>query len=147
MALASRVGPVVRALRQSPVVIAERSMWSDRVVFAEMGLKEEAARAAYELAHDALREALPPHLSECLLLLDIPMETALTRIAERGRPEERGIDEGYLQQIADGHERLVGLCSNPSRELIRVDARSSSDVVIEEVCRIVSQQLADRMDR
>ena len=130
MALATRVGPTVRALRSSPVVIAERSMWSDQMVFAERGLIEPATRAAYNLGHAALREAFPADLREILVLLDVPIEVALQRIAERGRPEEAGIDAKYLQQLEEGHERLATL---RAADLIRVDASESSDSVVRKV--------------
>ena len=139
MALATRVGPVSRMLRESRVVIAERSIWSDRVVFAELGLTEPATRTAYELAHDALRDALPADLEEKFFLLDVPVPVALTRIAERGRPEEIGIDADYLQKLEDGHERLARL---RARDLVRVDASGPSDVV----SRMVVTEVAKVLD-
>ena len=148
MALSTRVGPVVRALRGSSVVIGERSIWSDRHVFAEIGLVEPATRAAYELAHAALVEALPADLHEVLVLLDVPIDVAMGRIAKRGRPEEASIDAAYLQRLEEGHERLAAACARDARrELLRVDACPASERVVEAVCREVARAIQEHRTR
>jgi len=138
MALATRAGPVVAALRSSRVVISERSVWSDKTVFAEIGLKDPATRAAYDLAHSSLREAMPSHLRELLILLDVPIETAVARIAQRGRPEEASIDRAYLQLLEEGHSRLAAL---PGVEIVRIDASKSIDDVVAAVRAVIAREV------
>ena len=124
MALSTRIGPVIRALRSARVVIGERSIWSDRYVFAERGLRDPATRAAYELSHDALQQALPAGLTEVLVLLEVPVEVALQRIAHRGRSEEQSVDAAYLRELEAGHERLAAACEctvGRPRALLRIE--------------------------
>ena len=140
MALATRVGPVIAALRSNRVVIAERSIWSDKTVFAENGHKDAATRAAYELAHASLSAALPSNLRSVLILLDVPIETALKRITQRGRPEEKSIDGAYLKLLEEGHARLAKLPMS-SAHVVRVDATRPIAAVVESVRDIIAREL------
>lgn len=140
MALATRVGPVIAALRSNRIVIAERSIWSDKTVFAENGLKDAATRAAYELAHASLSAALPSNLRSVLILLDVPIETALKRITQRGRPEEKSIDGAYLKLLEEGHARLAKLPMS-SAHVVRVDATRPIAAVVESVRDIIAREL------
>ena len=140
MALATRVGPVIAALRSNRIVIAERSIWSDKTVFAENGLKDAATRAAYELAHASLSAALPNNLRSVLILLDVPIETALKRITQRGRPEEKSIDGAYLKLLEEGHARLAKLPMS-SAHVVRVDATRPIAAVVESVRDIIAREL------
>ena len=137
------MGPVVEALRRRRVAIAERSIWSDKAVFAETGLKDAATRAAYELAHTSLRSALPSTLRSVLILLDVPVETALERIAERGRPEEKSINGAYLNLLEEGHARLATLANTAAHiAVVRVDATRPIQAVLASVRDVIARELA-----
>lgn len=143
MALATRIGPVVKALRSASVVICERSIWSDKHVFAELGLRDPVTRAAYELSHAALHQSFPAGLKEVLVLLDVPVTVAIERIVHRGRPEEQGVDAAYLRQLEAGHARLEASCrcEGSQRVLMRIDAKGSTDAVVAEVRRRVADAI------
>ena len=91
LALCCRAGRTTTALQGSDIVIAERSLWSDRHVFANTVIKDPIALKAYEVAHSHLKDSMPLDLAESHIILELPPEVALARIRRRARPEESHI--------------------------------------------------------
>ena len=71
-----------------------------------------------------------------VLLLDA--ETTKQRIAERGRAEEGGIDEGFLRALTERHEAMFGALSHRKH---RVDAAGSPAEVAAAVLAVAESML------
>ncbi len=139
-ALATRFAALVRTLadRSARLVLSERSIFSDRDIFAKVHLSEVDARA-YALAHDSLVGALPRSLTLVTILLDAPVPTLVERVRRRGRASEAegdggGVGEEYLRTLADAHEAYV---EKISHAYARVDALGPPDEVCNAVCAAI----------
>eukprot|EP00966_Prymnesium_polylepis_P120113 2775752-Prymnesium_polylepis.1 len=64
------------------VVICERSIWSDKAVFADVNITAAAERAAYSCTFEALCATLPP-VTHATILLDAPLDVILGRVQKR----------------------------------------------------------------
>ena len=92
--------------------IMERSIFSDRIVFAqavrqakwmsslEMGL--------YESTFDSLLDTSPNVVPDGFIYLRARPETCLSRLEGRGRVEEGGISLEYLTELHENHEGWLG---------------------------------------
>lgn len=124
----------VAALTEHPRVLLERSIFTDRYVFAltlrYIGAISEAEWQVYErlwnfvVSHTAAR----PH---AILYLRTPAEVCLERIRCRGRAEESGVSLAYLQQLESLHDAWL-----LSRERV---------VVLDGTQTWTAQQVLDRM--
>ena len=111
MALSTRYSSLQAALREPgvQVVVVERSIWSDKSIFAAVNLETEAELAAYEASHASLCGDALPELRHATLLLDAPLETIEDRISQRARAQEAagegsgGIPRAYLQRLHEAH--------------------------------------------
>ncbi|XP_068891727.1 deoxyguanosine kinase, mitochondrial isoform X1 [Aphelocoma coerulescens] len=95
-----------------PVRVFERSVFSDRYVFAknlfEAGHLQPLEWAIYQDWHDFLLR----HLGACaalhgFLYLQARPQTCLERLRRRARSEEGGIQLGYLQQLHAQHQHWL----------------------------------------
>lgn len=92
----------VSALADHSRVVLERSIFTDRLVFAEncrrTGLFSDSE---YQLYCELWDFVISHYASEpdLILYLRTPAVTCLQRIKDRGRPEEAGIDLEYLLQL------------------------------------------------
>ena len=93
-AMATRYSDLSRALATPGVslLVAERSLASDRRIFAQTHLRGIEA-TAYETAADALAAALPP-ARHATVLIDVPVATLQERVAQRREAERDGADGG-----------------------------------------------------
>ena len=160
MALTTRYSGLLAALASgADLIIAERSIESDRACFAEVNLDKAEDKAAYAVSYDALHEALPKDLLSAIILLDAPRATLHERIAKRGRAAEKsaknapssaeeeaeeeaaagGVPEEYLERLDNAHAALYAQTNPATRR--RVDATQTADAVanavlsaIEELC-------------
>lgn len=105
-ALATRVAALHKALTAEPppvMVVAERSVYSDRL-FAIANLDRTSVAAdAYNVAWNALVPLLPAH-TVFHIMLQCPVPTLLKRMAARGRREEALITAEYMDTINALHE-------------------------------------------
>ncbi|XP_030145758.4 deoxyguanosine kinase, mitochondrial [Taeniopygia guttata] len=93
----------------SPVRVLERSVFSDRYVFAkqlfEAGHLQPLEWALYQQCHDVLLAHLghraAPH---AFLYLRASPQRCLERLRRRARSEERGVQLGYLSRLHGQHE-------------------------------------------
>ncbi|KAM3659271.1 deoxyguanosine kinase, mitochondrial [Ammospiza maritima maritima] len=92
-----------------PVRVFERSLFSDRYVFAktllENGHLQPLEWAIYQDWHELLLRHLAPHAApHGFLYLRASPQTCLERLRRRARSEEGGIQLGYLEQLHGQHE-------------------------------------------
>ncbi|KAL9820591.1 deoxyguanosine kinase, mitochondrial-like isoform 1-T2 [Geothlypis trichas] len=92
-----------------PIRVFERSLFSDRYVFAktllEAGHLQPLEWAIYQDWHELLLRHLAPHAApHGFLYLRASPQTCLERLRRRARSEEGGIQLGYLEQLHGQHE-------------------------------------------
>ena len=97
------------------LVISERSLRSDKAVFAATHLRG-CDKDAYDLAHASIVASLPKADRLATVLLDAPVETLLERVARRGRDGEGadvdaeggagggGCSAAYLADLQRAHD-------------------------------------------
>ncbi|XP_048146175.1 deoxyguanosine kinase, mitochondrial isoform X3 [Corvus hawaiiensis] len=95
-----------------PVRVFERSVFSDRYVFAknlfEAGHLQPLEWAIYQDWHDFLLRHLGAHAAlHGFLYLQARPQTCLERLRRRARSEEGGIQLGYLQQLHAQHQHWL----------------------------------------
>ncbi|XP_037227735.1 deoxyguanosine kinase, mitochondrial isoform X1 [Falco rusticolus] len=95
-----------------PVQVFERSIYSDRYVFAknlfEAGHLQVLEWAIYQEWHGFLLRHLTSHAAlHGFLYLRATPQTCLERLRRRARSEEGGIQLGYLQQLHAQHEHWL----------------------------------------
>jgi len=121
------------------VVITERSMFSDRGVFATM-LLEGVDLRAYVVAYDALLAGMDD-VPTSTVLLRAHLPELVRRVERRGRAAERrhsggGVGEDYLARVEAAHDAyFAGLVG----EKICVDANRSPRAVVDVVAAIVER--------
>jgi deoxyadenosine/deoxycytidine kinase len=84
--------------RDGPL-IADFMLEKDRL-FAEINLDADEL-ALYGQVYDRL--AMDAPAPDLVIYLQAPVDVLLGRIRRRGRPQERSIDRGYLQRLADAY--------------------------------------------
>ncbi|MFN2110949.1 MAG: deoxynucleoside kinase [Anaerolineae bacterium] len=93
-----------------PRVILERSIFTDRYVFApnlhRLGVIEDNEWQVYCRLWDFVADNndIEP---DCILYLRTPADVCLERIHRRGRGEETGITLDYLRQLEDLHDEWL----------------------------------------
>ncbi|KAJ7305310.1 hypothetical protein JRQ81_011229 [Phrynocephalus forsythii] len=101
--------PVKPSKGQDLVRVFERSVYSDRYVFAknlfEGGHLAKMEWVIYQDWHTFLLQAFEGQLDlHGFLYLRAPPEVCMERLRHRGRPEEREVQLRYLQQLHAQHE-------------------------------------------
>uniref|UniRef100_A0A8C9EH83 Deoxynucleoside kinase domain-containing protein n=1 Tax=Pavo cristatus TaxID=9049 RepID=A0A8C9EH83_PAVCR len=97
---------------EGPVRVSERSVYSDRYVFAkslfEGGQLDALEWAIYQEWHTFLVGQLGAHTApHAFLYLRASPQRCLERLRCRARPEERDVTLRYLQQLHAQHERWL----------------------------------------
>jgi len=109
----------VRALSEpgmfAPLVVSDFLLEKDRL-FARLTLSDEEYRL-YSLIHAQVAPRLPT--PDLVIWLDGPMVVLRDRIARRGRPMERRIDNEYLRVVAEAYGELFD--GRPELPLLVVD--------------------------
>uniref|UniRef100_A0A8C2YBK1 Deoxyguanosine kinase n=1 Tax=Coturnix japonica TaxID=93934 RepID=A0A8C2YBK1_COTJA len=95
-----------------PVRVSERSVYSDRYVFAkslfEAGQLDAVEWAVYQEWHTFLVGQLGAHTApHAFLYLRASPQRCLERLRGRARPEEQDVTLRYLQQLHAQHERWL----------------------------------------
>ncbi|MBN1580732.1 MAG: deoxynucleoside kinase [Anaerolineae bacterium] len=100
----------ILALTDHPRVLLERSIYTDRYVFAptlhQMGAINDDEWQVYCRLWDftvANSDVAP----DCVLYLRTPADVCLRRIRQRGRGEEGGITLDYLRQLETLHDKWL----------------------------------------
>ncbi|XP_041956720.1 deoxyguanosine kinase, mitochondrial isoform X2 [Alosa sapidissima] len=93
----------------TPVQVYERSVYSDRYIFAltmfQLGCINATEWAVYQDWHSFLLEQFGRLVQlEGIIYLRAPPETCMTRLGMRGREEEKGVKLDYLQKLHSQHE-------------------------------------------
>jgi deoxyadenosine/deoxycytidine kinase len=93
----------IQKLRQSdlfhPVKVADFLIDKDRL-FAEINLNEDELNLYDNVYQQLTIDAPPPDL---VIYLQVPVDTLLQRIQNRGIPAERHIDQHYLEQLNEAY--------------------------------------------
>lgn len=131
----SRIETVVEALRTCPdtcpVMIVERSWFSDRNTFAKMlidsGKMSPMEAALYSQWYDFASPKGPKIHGH--LYLECDSSTCMTRLKRRGRSEETAVTEEYQQDLIRHHEDWLATLDANKYCRINVDAEFASDEV------------------
>lgn len=138
IAATTRYGPLAALLHDPDlrVFVTERSLLSDKEVFARTTLDPATEWFDYELAAKHLRDAMPADVREVTIYLDAPDCDLAARIRERERDEERAIDADYLARIRQAHEAFYAAIDH---EKVRIDASRSVTEVVTEVAAVIER--------
>ncbi|XP_030633371.1 deoxyguanosine kinase, mitochondrial isoform X2 [Chanos chanos] len=96
----------------TPVQVYERSVYSDRYIFAlnmfELGCINPTEWAVYQNWHSFLVEEFGHRIQlEGIIYLRAPPETCMERLMKRGREEEQGVKLDYLEKLHTQHENWL----------------------------------------
>ncbi|CAL8342928.1 unnamed protein product [Lota lota] len=96
----------------TPVQVFERSVYSDRYIFAlnmfELGCINPAEWAVYQDWHTFLVEQFGHQLElEGIIYLKASPQKCMERLGQRGRAEERGVELDYLEKLHTQHEKWL----------------------------------------
>lgn len=92
---------VAHASVTAPVMITERSVYSNKYVFSSVHMGPEE-RLNYDYTYEKLTGLLRAR-RPFFFLLTAPTDVLLERIRRRGRPSEQDIDLAYLQRVQRAH--------------------------------------------
>ena len=153
-ALATRFAPFMMALTSPGVqlVVAERSIYSDRGIFVATQVKNPLELAAYATEHDALTQLLPADQRFSTVMLDAPLATLAARVSKRDRAsevetaaavatddDEVAVAPPYLAALAAAHDEYYAAVAHPKR-------RVAADGAPAEVAAAVLAAIADLVD-
>lgn len=96
----------------TPVQVYERSVYSDRYIFAlnmfELGCINATEWAVYQDWHSLLVDQFGHKVElEGIIYLRAPPKVCLERLEHRGRPEEKGVKLDYLEKLHIQHEQWL----------------------------------------
>jgi deoxyadenosine/deoxycytidine kinase len=91
--------------------VLDRTWYEDAEVFAaglhEQGLLSEEEWQLYRRLYAELLYAPAARPPRLVIYLEAPLETILSRIAERGRPKEREADRAYWEQLHTRYAKWI----------------------------------------
>ena len=136
-AMVTRAAALKEALADpfAKVIISERSLASDRAVFAATQLSG-ADRDAYDLAYETIE--LPAVAATATVLLECPVEELTRRVSRRRRDGENRVSVEYLQMLEAAHQRYFATLDRASR----VDASAAPDDVARDVVTAINGLVA-----
>lgn len=128
-AFMTRIRDIKRCETENPdtSLIIERSVFSDRHCFAELGyLNGAISKMEWEIYNDwynwLSKEFTDTIQADIIIYLKCPPEECARRIAERNRSEECGIPLEYLSDLHDRHESMMEEFRSRGVQVITVDA-------------------------
>lgn len=130
------------------VIVTERSIYADRAIFKDMlydeGLISDVENAAYEGSFKAWEKTINHLKPDLVLLLSVKVDTAMNRIAERARPEERTLTPSYEQRLIDQHAHVFGGDTFEGAPIVTIDGAcnfKTDDQAAETLRRLVQTHL------
>jgi deoxyadenosine/deoxycytidine kinase len=108
------------------IILTERSILTDRYIFAEMlyetGILTAIEWELYKNLFDIIRESYHIH---GVIYLSTSCKTSRDRISVRGRPEEESISMNYLNDLHKQHEKWL---SNPAIPVLKLSTEPDSSL-------------------
>jgi len=108
------------------IILTERSILTDRYIFAEMlyetGILTAIEWELYKNLFDIIRESYHVH---GVIYLSTSCKTSRDRISVRGRPEEESISMNYLNDLHKQHEKWL---SNPAIPVLKLSTEPDSSL-------------------
>ncbi|KAG6556736.1 hypothetical protein Mapa_001679 [Marchantia paleacea] len=93
---------------QPAILLTERSVSTDRVVFVEalleQGYLDGLEAVAYDAWYSTVINALPNILADCYIYLRASPNVCYERLKSRARSKEAGVDMDYLQLLHQKHD-------------------------------------------
>lgn len=120
----------------------EAGTWvvSDRFADSTRAYQGVALGAGVDLVDHVYAAIAPDFKPDLTVLLDLPVETGLHRMAAR-----HGEDDRFQQQKLDFHKTLQrayhAMVQNEPARFCTVDASPAPDVVTDNLCRVVAERL------
>jgi len=124
----------------SPVRVADYHILKDRL-FAEMNLSREEF-VLYEQISSKLDLDVPE--PDLVIYLQASVDVLMSRIAQRGREYDRGIDRAYLEKVADAYARYFYNYDASPLLIVNVSAidpignDADFEALFDRVCRVSS---------
>ena len=114
VALTTRCAALMDASARPGVrlIISERSLETDRDVFASVNLRDGPDLTAYATAYMELQRMhgmVWPELETRHIVLTAPAATIAGRMQARGREGEEHVDETYMQLLLNAHTRFAAV--------------------------------------
>lgn len=136
VAATTRFGPLAALLNdpRKTVFVTERSLDSDKEVFARTNLDPTSEWPYYEIAAKTLRDAMPTDVKEVTVYLDASDKEVMSRIQARKRDEEQDIPMDYLARLREAHEVFY---KSIEHDKVRIDASRTASAVAAEVATII----------
>lgn len=141
IAFISRVEKLGEIDMTKKYVFIERSIWSDRNIFAkncyDNGLMSEIEFTLYNKWFDWLSKNLKMDFTYSFIYLQVNPEVSFERMNERNRKEENKISLEYLAQISQKHDDWL---LNETRDVRVIDAKVNfreADIFIEIMNKII----------
>ena len=144
-AILTRLKAIRHALATStqPVIVTERSVLTDKHVFAAMlaesGEIDQLEMALYNSWYDAFAADLP---IRGIIYVTTGVAVSHERIAQRGRAGEEAIGADYLAALSAQHEKWVDSTALPVLRL-STEPGSSMDACVAQVRDFIAQLSAD----
>ncbi len=125
---------IVPALKAGKVVITDRAFWS-AIVYGI--LDRMNGEYDYSLAYQFLiGHALPFTIPDQTFYLQLPLETALERLSEKGGEKEIYEEKNKIEKVCHGYEWLL---KEFSEEFKIIDAGKSVEEVAGEIVKAINQ--------
>ena len=124
------------ALQKYDIIITERCPETHSKVFfdlyKEQGLVDAVQTAMYNVIMNMVKTK-----PDAMIYLETDIDNSLTRIKERGRPEEANISRNYISQVHDKHLELVDNFNGP---ILRIDANYNKHHILQEILDFIHYQ-------
>ena len=102
-------------ITDSPIVFVERTVYSDKYIFAELLRRQGKLSPLDWIAYNYHFDTCKTHIPDFSLVLSVKPEECQKRIIERGREMEANIPLEYLQDLgemyAENYDKLGILCA------------------------------------
>ena len=139
MALHTRAARVANVLERVPdahIIVVERSLESDKHVFAKANMTNRWELLTYNCAYDALSRSIAKSVGTTVtVLLDTDIDRITDRIRDRARKEEASISREYLQRVHEENKLFYNMSTSKCKFV--VDASKSSEDVFHTVATIL----------
>jgi len=132
MVLQSRIESLIEISKTNyeKTIIMERSLHSQKYVFADMMKKEgfisDVEYQVYNRCYDYFAKLFPV---EKVILLDCPVKHCLDRVVKRNREGEEKMTTDYLETCEKKHTSLLRAIYN--KEIVNADGKMIENIIVE----------------